>query len=226
MSEILLALLAAYWFQRELNHFAHRLNWQIYSDLQQLQQTTLSFDEFLQHSSLKPCSPKVAQYFYWLCPAVMLIFHAQPLPLQLIALCLVYLSVLDYCYYLTDSRYIGGILWLAVAHLLWFQPENLSLNLLNALFSSAFFVSFALLAKWLARQEMLGFGDVILFIALSPLFEFEQMVSLILYAALLGLAYALLYFCKFQRKIARLPFIPFISLSTFWLIIVKLPFSF
>lgn len=219
---ILFSLICAYWFCRELNAFSARLNRQIYDDLNALQQTTMDFAEFCQSSNLKPLQTNCGWLLWLLCPILALIFQPLNLPIQLIALILLYLAILDFHYYLTDSRYLGIIAWLALAELLFFMPENLSEHLLNSLICTAFFLGFSQLTQFIFRKEMLGFGDVLLFIALSPLFNLEQMILLLLFSSLSGLLFAIVYFCKFRQKINRLPFIPFITFSTFLLFIAKL----
>lgn len=217
-----LSLLAAFWFQRALHRFYRHLNYQIYSDLSQLYPLTLSFDKFLQQSKIQPLHHSAGHLFFLLCPiASLCLFHA-PIPLQIITLLLIYLALLDYHYSLTDSRYIGLIFWLAFIYLLFYTPENLQESILNLLITSAFFIGFAVVTQLIYQKEMFGFGDVMLLIAITPLFNFEQMITLILSASVAGLGFALAYFCKFKCKIDRLPFIPFISLSTFFLFIVKL----
>lgn len=220
---ILFSFIAAYWFQRELQGFSRHVNIQIYNDLIQLQPSIINFEEFLQYSKIQPLTTPTKPQFFWLCPTISLCLLHTAIPLQCIALLLLYLSLLDYHYSLTDARYIGLIFWIALAHLLFYTPENLFENILNVFMTAAFFICFFWCTQFYYRQEVFGFGDVMLFIALAPLFNFTQMITLILLASLLGLSFAFTYFCKFKRKIDRLPFIPFISLSTFLLFIVKLP---
>lgn len=219
---ILFSLLLAYWFFRELHVFSTHLNRQIYDDLQALQQTSIDFAEFCQLSKLQPLTAHNGRILFLLCPIVAFIFQSFNIPTQLILLILLYLSLLDFHYYLTDSRYLGLIAWLALLELVCFPPEHLTENLLNSLICTAFFLCLSYITKWLFHKEMLGFGDVLLFIALSPLFNLEQMISLLLFSSLSGLLFSLGYFCKFRQKITRLPFIPFITFSTFLLFIAKL----
>ncbi|EQA07506.1 putative membrane protein [Glaesserella parasuis 84-15995] len=54
------------------------------------------------------------------------------------------------------------------------------------------------------------------------MFTLEEMILLLLYASLFGLVFYALYFLFTKQKLARLPFIPFISLSTLWGIIAKI----
>lgn len=219
---ILLALVLAYWFQRELQSFSAKVNQHIYNDLQELQQVSINFDEFCQHSNLKPPKVNYGKILWLLCPCTLFIFQSLDLPSQLIALILLYLALLDFHYYLTDSRYLGVIAWLSLSELLFFTPENLTYNLLNSFIFTTFFILFSQLTKCIFQKEVIGFGDVLLFIALSPLFNLEQMILLLLFSAISGLLFACGYFCKFRKKINRLPFIPFITFSTFLLFIAKL----
>lgn len=217
----LLSLSAGIWFHRVFLHFPKRLIRQVYADFNALYPDRISYQAFQQHAQLPtqtfpPCC-------WGLFPLIGLLFPALDLTRFLILLILLYLSLLDIRYYLTDIHYIGAIFLLSVGDSLYFQPDFLSAKWHNFLFTTLFFLFFTRLVNHLFKQEGFGFGDTLLLIALSPLFLPEQMLSLILYACLSGLAFSLYCFCRKRRKSVRLPFIPFIGFSTLLHFIDKLP---
>lgn len=217
---LILSLFAAYWFKREFQRFSTRINQQIYHDYCQLQPQAASFQQFLQHSTLQPKMQAYAAAFYLLFPLSMAIFADQSEPIQISVIILLYLSLLDYCYYLTDSRYIALIFLAGVAQLLFYTPETMPEALFNLFCISLFFALFLPLTALIIKKEAFGLGDVLLLLALCPFFTLPQMLELLLHACLLGLLFALLYFCKYQHNIQRLPFIPFMTLAIFneWMI--------
>ncbi|WP_373818751.1 peptidase [Glaesserella sp.] len=223
MMLLLIGLILAYWFKQEWAKFPLRINKQIYEDYQQLLHTDITFDEFLSKSPLQVKACRRFYLFYLLFPFVLWIFKTLPLPLIFISLILLYLSLLDSVYYLTDIRYVALIFMLSIAQLLFYDQTVLYLHLLNLLLTSLFFTIFIPLTNRLFNQEMLGIGDVVLLVALTPLFIIEQMMLLLLYSSLCGLFFALCYKLICRKNIHRLPFIPFITISTFILFIDRIP---
>ena len=97
------------------------------------------------------------------------------------------------------------------------QGEINTLYVLIGLFIIIQIISYVILKK-----EGIGMGDYLLFLALSPLFQIEQMLYLILIASLLGIIYYLFYWGITKQKLAKLPFIPFITASTFIVFVDKI----
>ncbi|WP_373767751.1 peptidase [Glaesserella sp.] len=218
----LLSLFCAYWFKSELHHFPIRLNTQIYDDYRQVYSTDIPLNDFIHSSKLQPKPNQSAYCFFILFPSVVFYFDNSSPTLIFIGILLIYLSMLDYFYYLTDVRYLGMLFISAIAQLLFYEPWLLSVHLLSLFLTSLFFILLTVLMKYWLTTEMLGTGDMLLFIALSPLFAPEQMILLLLYANLAGLAFACGYFCLKRRRIEKLPFIPFITFSTFMLFIDRI----
>lgn len=212
--KLLCLLLCACWFNIEFKRFPLWINRQVYDDLQALHPFDKSFSQFMTESSLQPKALAFPSLFWLINLGLFVLFANSSWTLLLIATLLTYLAVLDYYYYLTDWRYIGLIFLLGIYRLSTLTDADIQEGLLNLLCTAGFFLSFNLITQHLWKKEMLGQGDILLFLALAPLFSLEQMLLCILHASLLGLAWALFLFCKYQRKTSRLPFIPFIALST------------
>lgn len=202
---ILFSIIAAYWFKAEIPKFAIRINRQIYHDTMSLINIALSEAEFLAQSTLKPKQTSVANLFFLLFPLIMY-FSKNPI-LGIIFILLCFLSLLDICYYLTDVRYILVIFLLVLSETLsHFQHEALFFTLLFCLF-------IVLLSTYLFHQEGFGVGDMLLLAAISPLFNFEEMLLLIFTACVCGIFYYMLYRIFKKEKLEKLAFIPFISLG-------------
>lgn len=217
--------LLSFWLEYEFKQFSVKINKQIYQDINEVYPLSISFNEFIAQSRLQAKSIKYRGLFLVFFPLISLLFADYSVEIILIGILLCYLSLLDYAYYLTDIRYIS-VIFLCALNYLTFQPEaDIRLHLFTLFITSLFFGVLHLIFQYIVRKELLGSGDSLLFIALTPLFTPEQMILLILFSSLSGLCFALIYFCKFRRKIDRLPFIPFITFSTLWLILVKLPTS-
>lgn len=146
-------------------------------------------------------------------PSVGVLFSSYSITVLFIALILVYLSLLDYLYYLTDVNYIGIIFMLSLGELL-LSPTALLENHLLCLLATALFLSaFAKISQAVLKREGLGSGDVLLLIALSPLWTIAQMLLLLLYASSFAVLFYLGASVLTRVKPAKLPFIPFIGLS-------------
>lgn len=219
---LLSTFIFSYWFYREFSLFTIKINRQVYQDYCFLQKNESTLDAFLTTSSLTPKSRYYAYSFYFLFPLCICLFEDYTIPIKLITILLIYLSLVDYCYYLTDSYYVYTVFLLSILQCLLYTPAYVIQAMSNLLIFSCFFLIFIPLTQWFFKKEGLGIGDVFLLLALSPLFSLEQMISLILMASLFGLVFSIFYFCRFQRKINRLPFIPFITFSTFLLFLVTL----
>lgn len=120
---------------------------------------------------------------------------------------LCFLSLLDICYYLTDTRYIGLIFLLV----LWEGLNNFHNETL--LFTYLFCLFITLFSSLIFKKETFGSGDMLLLLALSPLFDVEKMLLLILIACLLGIFYYFAYWWIKKQNLEKLAFIPFISLA-------------
>lgn len=223
---ILFSLFFSYWFQRELSRFTLKINQQVYQDYIQLSSSKITLDDFIHTSKLQEKPHNCSISFYLLFPLSSFIFSNYSLPIQIVCFILIYLSFIDYYYYLTDTYYLGGIFILGLIQLIFYTPENMGEALWGLLFLTLFFIFFLSLSQHFFQKEALGLGDVLLLLALTPFFDLKQMILLILLACLLGIIFTLGYICKYQRKLERLPFIPFITISTFTQFIAKLPIYF
>ncbi|MCK3655686.1 hypothetical protein A4G19_07945 [Pasteurellaceae bacterium Macca] len=215
----------AWWFQRALIQFPQRIALQLYHDVKHIYPLTISPEEFIKGSKLPPQQYKWSSHFYWLFPLIF-IFSDIDLPIKGIFILLIYLSLLDFYYYLSELKYLLAIFFLSVTELTYYGNENILPHLWSLFFTLQIFLILIPLVSLVLQKEILGWGDGILFIALSLLFSFEQMILLLLFSSLFGLAYAFGYFLWKKKQIPRLPFIPFITLSTFTAFIVKIPPSF
>lgn len=157
---VLISIALAFWFKAEIPNFAHRTNQQIYQEYHSLIVSELSEFAFLAESHLQPKQSKWA-YLFFLCFPVIAIF-SESIGIGLIFIILCYLSVLDYCYYLTDIRYIALIFLLV----LW---ESLnSFHNETLLLISLFCVGVGGISQLIFKKETFGSGDMLLLIALSP----------------------------------------------------------
>lgn len=202
---ILISIALAFWFKAEIPNFAHRTNKQIYQEYHCLVLSELSESEFGTQSLLQPKQSRWS-YLFFLCFPLIASF-SESINIELILIILCYLSVLDYCYYLTDVRYIALIFLLVLLESLnHFHNETLLLILL-------FCFGIAGISQLFFKKEAFGSGDMLLLIALSPLFTVEKMLLLALTASLLGIGYYFIYWLIQKRKLVKLPFIPFISVA-------------
>ncbi|MFA9487859.1 MULTISPECIES: prepilin peptidase [unclassified Mannheimia] len=200
-----LSLLSAFWFKAEIPKFATRINQQIYQEVNSINRLGLSERQFIAQSALKPKQTKWANLFFLLFPLIMYCSESPMLGGIFILLC--FLSILDICYYLTDTRYIGIIFLLVLWESLHsFHNETLLFTILFCLF-------IALFSVLIFKRETFGSGDMLLLVALSPLFDIEKMLLLILIACLLGIFYYFVYWWIKKQKLEKLAFIPFISLA-------------
>lgn len=202
---LLISIFLACWLKAEIPHFAKRTNRQIYQEFHSLIEPNLSEEQFLAKSALQSKKSQWANLFFLLFPLIMGLSEGPIIGLIFILLC--FLSLLDICYYLTDIRYIILIFLLVLTEMLAnFHHETLLFTLLFcfaiSIFSSLFF-----------KKEGFGSGDMVLLTALSPLFDLEKMLLLLLIACLLGIAFYIAYWLVKKRKLEKLPFIPFISMA-------------
>lgn len=219
---IFISLLCSLWFSYEIKHFPHKINLRIYEDVEHLLPNSIDKHTLLKCSQLQPISKNLPLSYWFLFPFITVVTSPLSITIQLILLILLYLAYLDYYYYLTDIRYVILIALLQLATLLVEQNTMLHFHLLSFLCTILFFICFISISRLFFHKDMLGSGDVFLFSSLSLLFTLEEMIHLIFISCLLGISFSLYFFCKFKRKIDRLPFIPFISISTFLCFIVKL----
>ena len=213
MSYFILSILLAFWFQYEFKRFPKQINLQTYRDFLSLYPLALSENEFVKESNLQPSNKS---NFGLLCIFFILssiLFTHQPITLLLIVLCLIYLSLLDYCYYLTDIKYVGLILALSLLHLILYKPYFIQEGIATLLVITGFFILFHYITKWIFKKEVFGMGDILLIISISPIFDLNEMLRILLISSLLGILFNLLYFLRYQRKLEKLAFIPFINLG-------------
>ncbi|MDG6882731.1 Leader peptidase pppA [Phocoenobacter uteri] len=219
---MLTMVIVAYWFEKELTKFPFKINRQIFQEYQQITNGNLFFYDFLKQSSLKYKPLRAIKSLYLLLPFIAFLFQNESVFILIVLAILVYLSFLDFNYYLTDIKYIAIIFISGLIFVTFYQNSAIEENIFSLLFSLIFFASIHLICSFIYKKEMLGIGDSLLIISLSPLFHIEQLLALLLYANLLGIIFASGYFFIKKYKISRLPFIPFISLSTFILFIDKI----
>ncbi len=207
------SFLFAYWARKQFLTFSYRMNRQAYTDFQYLVEMSLDFKQWCSKSTLQPKGEQYAYIFFIFMPLISFLFYRHEHVIILIGFVLVYLSIIDYFYYLTDIRYVGLIFILSLFQLLN-QESPLLYEYIHCLFiSSVFLIFFTYTAQTIFNKEVLGWGDVLLLLALSPLFILEEMLIFILLSCVLGIIFTLCYWIYYRRKLAKLPFIPFISLA-------------
>lgn len=212
MMLFLCSFLVAFGFNRALIYFPSYINRQIYNDYIYLVKSKMDFDQFCELSCLKPKAKNYGYMFYILCSMVSLLFNNPIIIVVLWVLC--FLSLLDIYYLLTDVRYIGLIFILSLIYLIT-EKQDFYDYLFNLTVIILFFMLFYLVGLWFYKKEMMGNGDVLLFCSLCLFFTLDQMLMLILIACILGILFYFGYLLAKKEKINKLPFIPFISLSSF-----------
>lgn len=218
MINLILALICLYWFKQAFNRFPNKINRQVWQDFNTLQANKTGEGNLIRETVFKQQSqlqPKSFKQFYLMAVLFLIIACGltQSLFVLLILFILIYLAFLDGYYYLTDVQYIAAIFLLAIAELLFHQPLFISEKLWSFLLSTLFLLAFSFLLQRFYRKETLGFGDILLLSALSPLFSLEQFAQFLLIACLTGLTYACLIYCITRKPCCKLPFIPFITFS-------------
>lgn len=207
------SILFAWWCKKEIPQFAYRINKQVFDDYISLTpMQAVEFKEFFENSHLQPKDSQLSYFFYLLFPLIFM--NVDNLLIAILLSILLFLSLLDYCYFLTDIRYILAIFTLSLLHII---QENISLeeSVLSLLFSIIFFGLLIVFYNFIFKKESLGNGDIALFIAISPLFNIDKMLFVLFSACMLGIIFYFMFLLIKKRKIIKLPFIPFISLSTF-----------
>ncbi len=212
---LIFSFILAYYFEKEFRLFTFKINKQIFQEYNQLINKKSCFYLFLKKSQLKYKATNLTKLFYIFIPIIFILFRNDDICIVMILSVLVYLSFLDSYYFLTDIKYIIFIFISGLVYLLFFQVDLVQENIFSLLFSIILFSSIHLMGNMILKKEVLGLGDSLLIVAISPLFNIEQLMSLLLYASLSGLLFASGYFIIKKYKIQQLPFIPFISLSTF-----------
>ncbi|QLB19138.1 prepilin peptidase [Mannheimia granulomatis] len=203
---VIFSIFAAFYLKAEIPKFTKRTNQQIYQDTASLVNLDFSEQHFLAKSKLRPKQSQWANLFFVLFPLITL-FSESPMVVGIFIL-LCFLSLLDICYYLADLRAIILIFLLVLVETLTnFHNETLLFTLLFCIFITIF-------SQIMFKKETFGSGDMLLLCALSPLFESEKMLLLMLIASLLGIFTYGLYWRWHKRKLEKLPFIPFISIAT------------
>lgn len=221
MIYFLLSIPCACWFYRELYRFPIQINRQTYQDMQSLIALPFSLAELLQCSTLQAKNNPINKILFILLPLVALLFQQYPITILLMLFILSYLAILDYNYYLTDIRYIAYIFLFSIANLLFFDNLFLYEKLFCLFFCLGFFALFIPLTKLIYKKEVFGLGDAILLIAISPIFQMEQMLILLLTASLSGIFYYCIYWLIKKQKLIKLPFVPFISFAVIVLLFVN-----
>lgn len=211
-----LNILLSLWFYREIKHFPFKINRQIYDEYHYLAPIQTDYAEFLATSRLQP------KQIPWLnlafiCLPLICFFLQYTLWLNIILLILLFLSILDYLYYLTDIKYILLLLIFNFYPLLFEQPVQSHLYFYTFFITLLFFMTFHLLIHTVTKKELLGNGDMALFVVLSVALTLTEMIQLLLYASLLAIGFYLLYGGIKKQKLTKIPFIPFIALAFWWL---------
>ncbi|WP_244298074.1 prepilin peptidase [Actinobacillus vicugnae] len=194
--------------------FAHHINQQVYQEYSSLLQPSHNYDYFLHHSQLQPKQSRWANSFFVAFPCISYYFPSAIL--AFILMILLFLSVLDYCYYLTDIRYIVTLFVLVLAY------EPIMPHIDSLLGCLLFFICLQYGSQWCCKKEVFGVGDSLVIISISPLFSVESMLQLILFACLSGCIYYFAYKAIIKHSLTKLPFIPFLTFSTFVQIIDKI----
>ncbi|MDH2924152.1 leader peptidase HopD [Nicoletella semolina] len=207
----ILSILFAYWFNMEFSLFPKKINQQVYNDYASLNVDHISKEKFLVQSNLKNKNIYQSLCLIILFPSIAFISNDHSTLVICILWIIIYLSLLDIAYYLTDSKYIAVIFFLSICELVEQSNFVLRENLLNFLFTSLFFFILHFISNFLFKKEGLGLGDILLFIGIAPLFNLHQMLGVILSACFLGICFFIGYFFITQIKLSKLPFIPFIA---------------
>lgn len=215
-------VIIAVWFQIEFQRFPTKINLAVFHDVNQLHPQKIEWTEFIQHSTLQAKNKNIFIKLFLSFIILTVCFNELNILLFSISIILIYLAFIDYEYYLTDSKYIAVIALLSLSHLLFYHSSTLSENLANMLFTALFFFCLMPFLQFILKKEPLGSGDILLLLALSPLFNLEQMLRLMLYASLSGIVFSLAYRFIKQANLDKLPFIPFITFSTFILFLDKI----
>lgn len=222
MMILITSLCCAIWFNWELKRFPLKINRLVFQNMESLMPLPFDLAYLLSHSTLQIKYTSARKYLFFVLPIFGLLLNNFSLTFITIGFILIYLSFLDCFYYLTDSKYVALVFILSLINLLFFHSQNQQPYLFSLIFTALFLNLFAIITTFLFKKEAFGMGDVILLIALSPLFTLEQMLLLLFIASLSGLFIASGYFLLKKQKLIKLPFIPFISFSTFimWFIII------
>lgn len=207
------SILVACWFKRELKKFPCKINQQTFQDMISLIDLPFNLNQLFNQSRLQPKERDFSFVFFLFFPLSVIIFNTHSIFIIAIIILLIYLSLLDYHYYLTDVYYVAIIFFFSICNLLFFHPFFIELHLTNLIFTMLFFALFIPLTEKILNKTALGAGDVILFIALSPLFSLTKMLYLLLFSSLFGLLFSGFYWLIKKQKLIKLPFIPFISLA-------------
>ncbi|MDP8033497.1 prepilin peptidase [Pasteurella atlantica] len=219
--QLLLMMILPYWFAKEIKKFPFKINQQVFQEYHQLINQKSLFYDFIKHSTLQYKEIKSIKWLYLLFPIILLVFKNEHFIIIFILSILIYLSILDLNYYLTDIKYIIIIFISGMIYLIFYKNMQIDENIFSLLFSIIFFFTLHFISEIILRKELLGMGDSLLIIALSPLFNLEQLLQLLLYASSLGILFASGYFFIKKCKIQCLPFIPFISCAFFILFMMK-----
>lgn len=212
---ILLSIVCIIWFRYEIARFPEKINRQFYADYISLTENRPSFEQFSSQTTLKL---KYLHTGWWLgFPIIGIAVSTYSFNIAAIAFILMYLSLVDKLYYLTDIDYVGIIFIFSLTELLFFSVGNLKEHLFCLLATILFLSAFAKISHMILKREGLGSGDILLLIALSPLWVVEQMLQLLLYASSLGILFYLGSRWLAHTVLPKLPFIPFISIG--WLIL-------
>ncbi|EOI06693.1 hypothetical protein UAY_00035 [Enterococcus moraviensis ATCC BAA-383] len=88
-----------------------------------------------------------------------------------------------------------------------------------------FFTSFAIFISLYGLTKIypdsIGGGDIILLVLLGALLGYEPLIFLLFCASSSGLLFLLVYQSVFQKKIRRLPFVPFLTIGLFCVFLCK-----
>ncbi|MDP8079748.1 prepilin peptidase [Phocoenobacter skyensis] len=219
---LLIILGLAYWLEKESKKFPFKINKQVFQEYQSLTNGNTLFYSFLKQSQLQYKEIKWIKLLYITFPLITFVLSEQHFIFTFILAILIYLSLLDYAYYLTDIKYIIAIFISGLIYIIFYQKYLTEQSLFSLFFSVVFCLAISKFGLFFYKKEMLGLGDSLLIIALSPLFTLHQLLQLLLYASLSGLLFVISYFVIKKKIIPRLPFIPFICLSTFILFIDRI----
>lgn len=213
---LIFSFILGYWFEKELRLFPFKINKQVFQEYKELSDTKVHFYAFLKQSKLQYKLVAWCKLLYFLIPFIFIVFKNENIFIIFIFVTLVYLSFLDIQYFLTDIKYIVFIFICSLISLLFFKSYSIQENIFSLLFSLILFSAIHFVSHFI-KKEIWGMGDSLLVIALSPLFNLDQLMRLLVYASFWGLFFTSGYFFIKKCKIQRLPFIPFLCLSAFLL---------
>ncbi len=134
-------------------------------------------------------------------------FSLETLYILFLWLMAITLSLTDYLYYLVDPKIL--YFFSIITSCFYYATHQLSLDV----FFSPFFIVIVFLILTICMPNSIGGGDIKLLIAWSFFLSLTNILWLILIASLLGIIF--IFFTKLttNKKIEKIPFVPFLSIA-------------